>query len=58
IIDNATTMATILDPRTKLSLFERGQPTTDAINEIREIFDIYCLESPNPISKLSIVDEI
>ncbi|CAG8544027.1 16139_t:CDS:2 [Racocetra fulgida] len=46
------------DDETKLSLFERGQPTTDAINEISEIFDIYCLESLNLIFKLSIFDEI
>ncbi|CAG8823827.1 17611_t:CDS:1, partial [Gigaspora rosea] len=41
IIDNATTIATILDPQTKLSLFEIGARTTDTINRTREVFDQY-----------------
>ncbi|CAG8684709.1 7053_t:CDS:2 [Cetraspora pellucida] len=41
IIDDATTVATILDPGTKLSLFEIGYRTTKAIDQIREIFDKY-----------------
>ena len=34
IIDSATRIATILDPRTKLVLFKNGQPTTDALNDL------------------------
>ncbi|CAG8712381.1 6754_t:CDS:1, partial [Dentiscutata heterogama] len=41
IIDNATIVATILDPQTKLSLFEVGQQTSNAIDKVREIFGQY-----------------
>ncbi|CAG8844352.1 39184_t:CDS:1, partial [Gigaspora margarita] len=36
IIDNAITIATILDPQTKLLLFEIGTQTTEAIDKIRK----------------------
>jgi len=41
IINDDTTVASILDPQTKLSLFEIGQETTDAVNKAREVFNQY-----------------
>ncbi|CAG8511530.1 7669_t:CDS:2 [Cetraspora pellucida] len=52
IIDNATTVTTILDLRTDISLFEIGPRTTEAINKIREIFDQYITTS-NKIMNVS-----
>jgi len=44
MIDDTTTIASILDPRTKLSLFELGEPTTKAINALREQFSLYFVQ--------------
>ena len=41
IIDDATTITSILDPRNKLSLFELGEPTTKAINALQDQFSLY-----------------
>ncbi|GES90928.1 zinc finger BED domain-containing protein RICESLEEPER 2-like [Rhizophagus clarus] len=41
IIDNNTTISSILDPRNKISLFEPGEPTTNAIAALREQFSFY-----------------
>ena len=50
ILDEATTIATILDPRNKIALFEIGEPTTKAINTLREQFSFYCSEPQLRIS--------
>jgi hypothetical protein len=44
ILDDATTIATILDPRNKITLFELGEPTTKAIDTLREQFTFYSTE--------------
>ena len=41
ILDNATIIATILDPRNKITLFEVGEPVTKAINTLKETFSSY-----------------
>lgn len=46
ILDDATMIATILDPRNKITLFELGEPTTKAINTLREQFSFYYTEEP------------
>ncbi|CAG8732104.1 22602_t:CDS:2, partial [Cetraspora pellucida] len=45
IIDNATTVTTILDLQMKLSLFEVKQQTSNAISKIREIFGQYFISN-------------
>ena len=35
ILDNATTISSILNPRSKISLFEPGELITKAINTLR-----------------------
>lgn len=50
ILDDATTIATILDPRNKTTLFELGEPTTKAINTLREQFSFYYTEPQLQIS--------
>ncbi|CAG8628671.1 11791_t:CDS:1, partial [Dentiscutata heterogama] len=47
IIDNDTTIASILDSRTKLLLFEIEQETTDAVNQTREVFSQYYTKFTN-----------
>lgn len=46
ILDDATTIATILDPRNKIALFELGEPITKAINTLKEIFSLYYSREP------------
>lgn len=46
ILDDATTIAMILDPRNKTSLFKLGEPTTKAINTLREQFAFYYTQVP------------
>ena len=41
ILDDTTTIATILDPRNKITLFEFGEPITKAINTLKETFSLY-----------------
>ncbi|GBC53889.2 zinc finger BED domain-containing protein RICESLEEPER 2-like [Rhizophagus irregularis DAOM 181602=DAOM 197198] len=41
ILDDATMIATILDPRNKITLFELGESTTKAINTLKERFSFY-----------------
>ena len=41
IIDDATTIASILDPRNKISLFELGEQMTKAINALQNQFSLY-----------------
>ena len=41
IIDDATTVATLLDPRNKNSIFEVGEQMTKAINTLREQISLY-----------------
>lgn len=41
ILDDATTIATILDPRNKITVFESGEPTTKAIVTLKEQFALY-----------------
>ncbi|CAG8533528.1 3114_t:CDS:2, partial [Cetraspora pellucida] len=53
IIDNVTTIAIILDPQTKLSLFEIEARTTNAINRTREVFDQYITTSNKLTNVLS-----
>ncbi|GES93492.1 hypothetical protein GLOIN_2v1484476 [Rhizophagus clarus] len=44
--DGATTIATILDPRNKITLFELGEPTTKAINTLKEKYSLYYRKVP------------
>lgn len=46
ILDNATTISSILDPRSKISLFEPGEPTANAINALRNQFSFYITQKP------------
>ena len=41
IIDDATTIASLLDPRNKNSIFEVGEQTTKAIDVLKEQFSLY-----------------
>ena len=43
IVDSATRIAAILDPRTKLALFESGQQTTNALNDLQAVMNNYHL---------------
>ncbi|GBC42607.2 zinc finger BED domain-containing protein RICESLEEPER 2-like [Rhizophagus irregularis DAOM 181602=DAOM 197198] len=52
IIDNNTTISSILDPRNKISLFEPGEPTTNAIAALCEQFSFYL--SQKPLSQTSL----
>lgn len=46
ILDDATIIASILDPGIKTSLFELGEPTTKAINILRDQFSLYLTQRP------------
>ena len=48
ILDDATTIATILDPRNKITLFELGEPVTKAINTLKEKFASYYSKESRP----------
>jgi hypothetical protein len=48
VVDSSTIVATILDPRTKLTLFEIGERSTNAVNAIKTHFAEYNV-SPLPI---------
>ncbi|GBC39169.2 zinc finger BED domain-containing protein RICESLEEPER 2-like [Rhizophagus irregularis DAOM 181602=DAOM 197198] len=52
IIDNNTTISSILDPRNKISLFEPGEPTTNAIATLREQFSFYLSQKPQSQASL------
>lgn len=41
ILNDATIIATVLDPRNKITLFELGEPVTKAINTLKEKFSSY-----------------
>jgi hypothetical protein len=41
IIDDATTIASLLNPRNKSSVFEVGEETTKAINALKEQISLY-----------------
>lgn len=55
ILDDATMIATILDPRNKITLFELGESTTKAINTLKERFSFYYSKVPR--SRTSIPKE-
>jgi hypothetical protein len=46
ILDDTTIIATILDPRNKITLFELGEPITKAINTLKEKFSLYYSKEP------------
>ena len=46
ILDDTTTIATILDLRNKITLFELGEPTTKAIDTLKEQFFLYYIQEP------------
>jgi hypothetical protein len=48
ILDDATTIASIIDPGIKTSLFELGEPTTNAINTLKTQFSSYLIQRPQP----------
>ena len=48
ILDDTTTIATILDPRNKITLFEPGEPTTNAIDALKTQFSSYYTQEPQP----------
>jgi hypothetical protein len=48
VVDSSTIVATILDPRIKLTLFEIGERSTNAVNAIKNHFAEYNV-SPLPI---------
>jgi hypothetical protein len=52
ILDNTTTIATILDPRNKISLFELGEPTAKAIHTLKEQFSFYLTQRPRTQTSL------
>ena len=52
ILDNATTISSILDPRSKISLFKPGEPTTKAINTLRSQFSFYNSQKPQSQTSL------
>ena len=50
ILDNATTIASILDPRNKTSLFEPGELVTKAVDTLQRQFSLYSTQrSPSQI---------
>ena len=55
ILDDATTIATILDLWNKITLFELGKPATKAINTLKEKFSFYYRKVPQ--SQMSISKE-
>jgi hypothetical protein len=55
ILDDATTIASILDPGIKTSLFELGKPTTNAINTFKNQFFSYLIQRPQ--SQVSLYKE-
>lgn len=52
VVDSSTIVATILDLHTKLTLFETGEESTNAVNAIKNHFAEYNV-SPLPISLFS-----
>jgi len=46
ILDDATTIASMLDPGIKISLFELGEQTTEAINTLKDQFSFYLTQRP------------
>ncbi len=48
IVDSSTIVATVLDPRTKLTLFTAGEEATNAINTVRSHFTEYHSPLPQP----------
>jgi len=46
IVDSATLVATVLDPRTKLTLFNTGEESTNAINVVKNHFTEYYIPPP------------
>jgi hypothetical protein len=46
ILDNTTTISSILDLRSKISLFKPGESTTNAITALRERFPFYLSQKP------------
>ncbi|CAG8557846.1 2183_t:CDS:2, partial [Dentiscutata heterogama] len=58
IIDNTTIVVTILNLQTKLSLFEVGQQTSNAINKVREIFGQYFISNKSTQPPSHIIDDV
>lgn len=52
ILDDTTTIATILDPRNKITLFELGEPVTKAVNTFKETFSLYYSKEPRSQSSV------
>ncbi|GES93002.1 hypothetical protein GLOIN_2v1484476 [Rhizophagus clarus] len=48
IIDNNTTISSILDPQNKISLFKPGEPMTNAIAALRVTAETTLPPSPSP----------
>src|SRR5438045_1997016 len=53
ILDNAITISSILDSRSKISLFELGKLTTKAINTLHSQFSFYNSQKPQSQTSLS-----
>jgi len=52
ILDDATMIATILDPRNKITVFESGELVTKAIITLKEQFSFYYSQEPRPITSI------
>jgi hypothetical protein len=46
VVDSSTLVATVLDPRTKLTLFATGEESTNAINAVKSHFTEYHIPLP------------
>jgi len=46
IVDSSTLVATVLDPRTKLTLFATGEESTNAVNAVKNYFTEYHVPIP------------
>ena len=56
VVDSSTLVATVLDPRIKLTLFAEGEESTNAINAVRNLLPEYNM-SPLPITSPVINEE-
>ena len=52
ILDDTTIISTSLDSRTKITLFESGEPVTKAINTLKEKFSFYYRKNPRSQSSI------
>jgi hAT family C-terminal dimerisation region/hAT-like transposase, RNase-H fold len=53
IVDSSTLVATVLDPRTKLTLFVTGEESTNAINIVKSHFTEYHIPQPQTSSVIN-----